>query len=308
MNLVMTLVASGDPDILDAQIAFHLSAGIDVVIATDQGTHDGTGEVLDAYASTGYLHTVAVQGGTQESELRARLARVAAADFRADWIFEAGAREFWWPRSTSLKDVLAPVPARYNVINALARVFEYGVKEDGFFAEYMTLRSTDHASGVAAQSISDELSPVCRPETASGVEGGWRVPLRAWYPIEVFRFPPTGRQRPNDGVARSVADGSVVVDERLRDALRALRVPTVAASARRFLVPSEAPGDIGLRIPSVVEDAAYAIDCAAVGEVDIAGLITHVTELESRVVQLEGRLMPSFRRRLTRLASRVKRP
>ena len=44
MRIVMTLLARNEADIVDAQIAFHLAAGVDFVIATDnriRGRHDG---------------------------------------------------------------------------------------------------------------------------------------------------------------------------------------------------------------------------------------------------------------------------
>ncbi|HEY6076871.1 MAG TPA: glycosyltransferase family 2 protein, partial [Gaiella sp.] len=55
MKVVMTLLARNEADIVDAQIAFHLHAGVDFVIATDNGSDDGTVEILERYERAGYL-------------------------------------------------------------------------------------------------------------------------------------------------------------------------------------------------------------------------------------------------------------
>ena len=49
MKLVMTLLVRNEADIVDAQIAFHLNAGVDFVIATDNRSNDGTTEILERY-------------------------------------------------------------------------------------------------------------------------------------------------------------------------------------------------------------------------------------------------------------------
>ena len=58
MKLVMTLRARDEADILDAQIAFHLNAGVDFVVATYHTSQDGTLEILESYERAGKLHLV----------------------------------------------------------------------------------------------------------------------------------------------------------------------------------------------------------------------------------------------------------
>ena len=53
MKLVMTLLVRDEADIVDAQIAFHLAAGVDFVIATDNRSEDGTTDVLERYEQMG---------------------------------------------------------------------------------------------------------------------------------------------------------------------------------------------------------------------------------------------------------------
>ena len=49
----MTLLARDEIDIVDSWLAFHLNAGADFVVATDNRSEDGTTEVLERYARDG---------------------------------------------------------------------------------------------------------------------------------------------------------------------------------------------------------------------------------------------------------------
>ena len=49
MKVVMTLLVRNEADIVDAQLAFHLNAGVDFVVATDNLSSDGTTEILRRY-------------------------------------------------------------------------------------------------------------------------------------------------------------------------------------------------------------------------------------------------------------------
>jgi hypothetical protein len=122
MKLVMTLLARNEADIIDAQIAYHLNTGVDFVIATDNRSLDGTTEILERYERAGVLHLLQEQGDDmRQDEWVTRMARLAATEFGADWVINADADEFWWPRGGTLKQVLQVVPQRFGVVRGCWR-------------------------------------------------------------------------------------------------------------------------------------------------------------------------------------------
>ena len=285
MKLVSTLVvAADDSDVLDAHLRFHLNAGVDLVLVAAHGDEE-IAATLEPYVRDG--------GVVRASGTAADLARLAATEHGADWVLPADADEFWWPRGESLKDVLAAIPPRYEIVQGLVRVFLPPASGAEPFSESMTVRpSLLHSGERGAESIESALRPLYRavPGAQMGADER-RVPLRAWYPIEVLRFPV---RTPGEADERSgLADGSLVVDERLRDALRVLGPRQPGEEAKLVLTP-----------PGVVDDASYAIECAAVGEVDLAKLERQIRELEGRITWLEERFWPRVMRNVRRIVRR----
>jgi hypothetical protein len=299
----MTVVVADGVETLDAHVAFHLNAGVDFVLVATLDSRDGTAAILEPYARGGRLRTIPARGGGES--LLTDLARVAVAEHAADWVIPSTPTAFWWPRGESLKDVLAVIPQRYSVVQALVRSFA-GRRGESFFADEMTLRTSLLADVIARdESPQRMLRPIYRAEQNLVIDpvdwtlGGRRVPLRAWYPIEVFDFPAPS----SDTEARldeRVASGQLVVDTRLADALRGLR----DESRGRFTPPTAGARGIAFPVPTIVDDASYAVECAAVGEVDLVRLDRHIRELELRIAALEAPFWPSVRRALRRLARR----
>ena len=91
---------ANEADVIDANIDFHLNAGVDFVVATDHRSADGTREILESSASQGVLHLVREDGDVR-GDLITPMARMAARDFGADWVINADADEFYWPRGGS---------------------------------------------------------------------------------------------------------------------------------------------------------------------------------------------------------------
>jgi len=278
MRLVLiTVFGPDDANVAEENVRFHLNAGIDLVLAAV--ADERAGEALRSFGDRVRLERT--EGS--EGELRTRLARHAVKEHGADWVISGDAREFWWPRGEDLKEVLAPIPERYTIVQGLRRDFVPTAAERSS-AERATLRpSLEHAPPSGATAL---LRPVFRAdpdveiESDGGVQLRRNVPLRAWYPIEVLRFPRDAQPRD---------DLELVEDLRLRDALQAL---DAGESPLRF------------RVPDIVEDARYAVECAAIGEVDLPRLEQYVTELEQRIEWLEQRFWPRVLRRVARIAGR----
>src|ERR687886_1411607 len=159
MKLVVTVLARDEADVMDAQVAFHLHAGADFVIATDNNSRDGTTEILEGYERDGVLHLIHEPAeGLRQGEWVTRMARLAATDFGGDWVINADADEFWWPRGGSLKDVLALVADAYGIVRAFWRSFVPRPDDGAFFAERMTVR-------LSQQAPINDPSSVYRPVT-----------------------------------------------------------------------------------------------------------------------------------------------
>jgi glycosyltransferase involved in cell wall biosynthesis len=191
----MTLLARNEADIVDAQVAFHLNAGVDFVVAIDNGSDDATTEILESYQRDGYLDLTRDGGELNQGEWVTRMARRAATAFEADWVINSDADEFWWPRGGSLKDVFSAVPARFGSVRGMWRHFAPRPDGHDFFAERMTVRVCNPgAENNSPYSPRFKTAHRADPEVVieSGnhhARGRGLLPLRGWYPIDVLHYP-----------------------------------------------------------------------------------------------------------------------
>jgi hypothetical protein len=349
MKLVMTLLVRDEADILDANLAFHLNAGVDVIVATDHRSQDGTTEILESYADDGYLHLIKEAGDEfRQTEFVTRMARQAVTELSADWVIHADADEFWWPRGSSLKQVLEAVPMRYGIVRGLMRHFVPRPDDGSSFAERMdvslagTAPINDPSSRFRpAVKVAHRADPEIRIGLGNHNATSERlVPLRGWCPLEVLHFPirttaqceqkyvnthnawPSDGREPGtfverafqaietghlddyyaslavDDAARSrgLADGTLQLDVRVRDVLRALRVPGKGGFRR----PHEGP-KVELTLPDLLDEVAFAADVAVLTEADEVRLLRRLDELERRQRAVEALLSVRVERRLRRL-------
>jgi Glycosyl transferase family 2 len=340
MKVVMTLLVRDEADIVDAQIAFHLHAGVDFVVATDNRSSDGTTEILERYERAGVLHTVREErDDMRQDEWVTRMARLAATEFGAEWVLNSDADEFWWPRGGSLKDVLASVPERFGSIRGCWRHFLPRPDDGAFFAERMVVRLGAPASPGdkrtifhAHQKVAHRADPAVTIEAGNhNAIGAALDPVRAWHPVEVlhfsFRSPEQVARKARGGWVRSpgyeptlhqlrldealrkgsvssfydefavtdrdlergLADGTLAIDTRLRDALRSLR------DGDSFRLPTEVGQGLELPPPGVNDDAQYAGEASVLIEID------GIVRAARRIDAFEHRLAALERGSLTRL-------
>jgi hypothetical protein len=337
MTLVMTLLARDEADVVEPWLTFHLNAGADFVVATDNRSEDGTTEVLERFAREGHVHLIREPGeDLRQNEWVTRMARLAATEFGADWVINSDADEFWWPRGASLRAVLEAVPPRYGTVGAFLRVFVPRPDSPEPVFERMTARYSALAPINDPASLYKPIRKVIhRAHAEITVTRGNHAlvdspfaPLRGWFPIEVFHFPlrslaqcehkarlqgtafekyiarpPTayhaqmfealnsgaiadyyGSLVVDDGeLELGVAEGRIVVDPRLRDALRAI------ASG----------GSLEFETPSLVDEATYAVEAATLGEADVVRLQRRLDTLEGRLAAIELRLPNRIYRKVT---------
>jgi hypothetical protein len=343
VRVVMTLVVRDEADILDTQLAYHLDAGVDFVIATDHRSTDGTSEILESYEREGYLRLFREEGEfIRQRDWQTRMSRLAATEYDADWVMPSDADEFWWPQGESLKEALSAVPEAYGSVRALSRNFIPGRDDRGWFAERLTVR-------LAMQAPINDPASTFRPvikvahrghahirfpkDGAHRVFGLPQPLLNSSSPLEVLHLPFRSRAQcawkyrrtwtgwqenirgdlararalteggradeiwdrvavEDDVLELGLADGSLVRDTRIRDALRALHVDVAGSVA----VPR---GRASLSRAPRSADIAYAVDLAIFDEAEIVRAARRVDEAEARVAKLES----SRRRRRRAVAS-----
>jgi glycosyl transferase family 2 len=303
MKVALTLLVRDEADVIDAHLSFHLNAGVDVVIATDHRSQDGTTDVLEAYAREGHVHLIRRDDERiRQSEWMTHMARLAA-DEGADWVLNSDADEFWWPAAPTLREALDAVPPAYGVVYAVSRVFPPR-PGTASFAERMTVRLDLPAP------INDPATPYRHVakvahrahQHAAVMQGNHRVSgvpfreLRSWSPLELLHFP----LRSPDQAAAKHANTWAAWEVNLRGDLAQARR---TSSYYDRLVLDDAVVARGLAAGSLAEDtrlrdalrsgrieaqrfperASHALDDMLLAEADTVRLNRRADELAARV-------------------------
>jgi hypothetical protein len=322
MKLVLTLLVRDEADIVEDFLRYHLELGVDLVIATDHRSQDGTTDVLRSFEREGHVHLIEeTSPAYRQAEYVTRMARLAAVEHAADWVINSDADEFWWPRTAPMRELLDSVPPRFGVVHGLWRHFALRPESDPRFSERMTVRRRPAPEGSSPYVGALKSIHRAHPEVVVGrgnhkVFGPGLVPLREWIPVEVLHFPIRTRaqlewkyRREQESVPREIgmarhvaaavqafgergvdevyaellvddatlsaglADGTLAVDTRVRDALRAL------SESRRPALPT----------PTVADDVALAEEAGSVHASDsVVRLGWHIGRFQRRLAGVGG--------------------
>ena len=186
----MTLVVRDEADVLEANLRYHFAQGVSLVIATDNGSRDGTLEILRRYEEAG-LARVIEEPSDDYHRLQAdwitRMARLAATDFGADWVINNDADEFWWPVSGTLVEAFDSIPERYQAVAAPRPEFLPPAGGEGTFAERMLVRQARSYTTpkLAHRALPDVNVFIGSHRVTRGMSGpgGARAPRRASRPV-----------------------------------------------------------------------------------------------------------------------------
>ena len=110
-------------DLIGVTIAYHLGVGIDRVLVMDNGSSDGTREVLEHLERTAEVGVIRDRGPFRSGTMTTRLARWAH-EKGADWVLPFDADEFWFAPRGDLREVLAESGAgalRVGLVNFVQR-------------------------------------------------------------------------------------------------------------------------------------------------------------------------------------------
>lgn len=114
-----------EADIISDFLEYHLWLGVDVFVAVDLGSTDGTLDILRRYARSGRLHLTEYQDHTAEEERRGwwtAMVNAAKRSYGAEWCFFCDVDEFLVIPGGDVRAYLAAAPSpiiifsRFNVV------------------------------------------------------------------------------------------------------------------------------------------------------------------------------------------------
>ena len=193
MKLIMTLLVRDEEDIVRENIEFHLAQGVDFIIATDNLSTDSTADIIREYEKQGVLkYLFEKEDNYNQHAWVTKMARLASTQYKADWVINNDADEFWWPIEGNLQDTFESIQEKYKLVIAKRNNFVAMKGTPNWFYKTMIYKEVE-----SLNSIGKPLPPKVahRGDASIVVEqgnhnvegGGKRSSVKDI--VEIFHFP-----------------------------------------------------------------------------------------------------------------------
>ena len=118
-KLIMTLLVKNEEFILEQNLLFHKSMGVDYFIVTDNNSTDGTLEILQKYQQKGWILEIIEEKSENYNQKKwvDRMVWKAKRTYNADWVINADADELWYSPTENIKNEL--LAAKGNVLQCM---------------------------------------------------------------------------------------------------------------------------------------------------------------------------------------------
>lgn len=144
MKLVMLLLVRNEVDIISANMTYHLDRGVDFIVAVDNGSIDGTRDILEDFARQGVAKVIDEPGRDyNQTKWTTNAAGLAREQLKADWILSNDADEFWTAPDGDLKGELSNTGAHLLVCNRLNMVCPWDWPDRGSWRDRLIYRVKD---------------------------------------------------------------------------------------------------------------------------------------------------------------------
>lgn len=135
-TIYMTILAKDEADIIEKNIIFHKEMGVDGFIVTDNNSSDGTREIFQKYFEKGWIKEIIDEESDDYQQVKwvDRMIRIAKDKYKADWIINVDADEFWVCKNSNYKDILKKISTNvvkcksYNILPLDEKNFLNNVK------------------------------------------------------------------------------------------------------------------------------------------------------------------------------------